>query len=369
MLLRVLKESTELLSLDTKYKIVDIELCPVCNIGIDYKENKELPADSINNFYVRSILNDFSIDLDKLNNKMRIIKCGNCFSTYYNKWFDLSSADKIFNVVYGQHHYGWKNYYNFVEKLIFPNHGNLFEKYFSSIDIKTYGEYNCPFSGLFLNILDLEYDITTAFTKNLHQLACSYFNSRQLAKAHVLKNNLGSSNEDFLHDIDKIKMDNKRDLDKNNKIRKYLLYDSSSLCWGYNCISDSMNCKSLAQVILDYESFNLQYDSSPIPKFDCFGLFMVLDHQINPMKLLNRILDNSQYVLLHLHTSHEYLTKQHLFSFSKEFTSFLTSENIFSNDITKFINKDATRNKGSDYLDDQLYIICSKSLENIKSIP
>tara|TARA_B100000965_G_C19603452_1_gene764467 strand:- start:8168 stop:9244 length:1077 start_codon:yes stop_codon:yes gene_type:complete len=357
-----------LLSVDTKYKIVDIELCPVCNIRIDYRENKELPADSINNFYVKSLINDFNIDLDELNNRIKIIKCGNCYSTYYNKWFDLSTADKIFNVVYGQHHYGWKNYYNFVEKLMFPNHGSLFKQYFSSMDIKTYGEYNCPFSGLFFNILDLEYDLTTTYTKNLHQAAYRYFNSRQLAKTHVLKNNLDNSIEYLFHNIDKIKKANKRDLSKNNKIQKYLLYDSSSLCWGYNCISDSINCKSLAQVILGYDAINLQYDSNTIPSFDCFGLFMVLDHQINPMKLLNRILDNSQYVLLHLHTSHEYLTKQHLFSFSKDFTSYLTTNNIFSNDITKFINKDATRNKGSNYLNNQLYIICSKSLENIKSI-
>ena len=95
---------------------------------------------------------------------------------------------------------------------------------------------------------------------------------------------------------------------------------------------------------------------------------MVLDHIKKPMKILNLILEKSRYVILHLHTSNTLLTKQHLFSFSKDFSKYLKTIKISNLDITQLIKKDNSRNKGKNYLENQIYMICSKSESLISSI-
>ena len=95
---------------------------------------------------------------------------------------------------------------------------------------------------------------------------------------------------------------------------------------------------------------------------------MVLDHIQKPMKILNLILEKSRYVILHLHTSNTFLTKQHLFSFSKDFSKYLKTIKISNLDITQSIKKDNSRNKGKNYLENQIYMICSKSEGLISSI-
>ena len=51
---------------------------------------------------------------------------------------------------------GWQNFYDFKNKLVTPNHGNLFKDLKKNIDFKTYGEYGCPFNGLMFNLLKEE---------------------------------------------------------------------------------------------------------------------------------------------------------------------------------------------------------------------
>ena len=67
----------------------------------------------------------------------------------------------------------------------------------------------------------------------------------------------------------------------------------------------------------------------------------------------------SRILVLHIHTNIN-VTKQHVFSFSKKFIKYLNKQDINSIDITHLINKDKNRNKGQNYIDNQMYVICSK---------
>jgi len=347
------------------YDLIKLKACPVCDQDINNINNEILPPDNVENFYVKSLSIDFDIDLENFNKNLKIIRCSKCFSTYYNKWFDLASADRIYNSIYGQHNYGWQNYYNFIEKSLYPNHGNLFENYFTKMEVNTYGEYNCPFSGLLFNIFKFEYGQSEIFNKKLNKQINEYFISRQLAKKLVLNDKIKKIDPPTMQEIQRLKQSKKIN---DKTINSYLLYDSSSYCWSYNCISESVNCKSTGQLMLGFKSLNLNYKLNEIPKFDCFGFFMVLDHQKDPMNLLSKILNKSRYVILHLHTSGDHLTKQHLFSFSKEFINYLKSNKIFAEDITLNIKKDKKRNKGANYLDNQIYLVCSLSKESLSLV-
>ena len=75
-----------------------------------------------------------------------------------------------------------------------------------------------------------------------------------------------------------------------------------------------------------------------------------LDHT-HQRKILNYALNNSQYVLIYCNTD-ENLEKQHLFSFTDKFLSYLKKRKIYFRDLTLDINKN--------FRSKEKYIICSK---------
>ncbi|PPR43985.1 MAG: hypothetical protein CFH21_00585, partial [Alphaproteobacteria bacterium MarineAlpha5_Bin11] len=86
-----------------------------------------------------------------------------------------------------------------------------------------------------------------------------------------------------------------------------------------------------------------------------------------PDTILNYALKNSKLVVVHAHTNLN-ITKQHLFSITKNFINYLKSKKIYVKDITSTINKDISANKGKDYLDNQIYFICSRNQNYINKI-
>ena len=197
-------------------------------------------------------------------------------------------------------------------KIIYLNHGDLFNRYFLHMDVKTYGEFNCPYSGLYFDIFQKEYKTNLNFKKNIDNTLKKYFSSRQVSKKLVLKKEIDPVNKITMVDILNLKRENQR---SGPKLKKYLLSDFSPLCWGYNCISESVNCKAHSNLLFGLENINISNGINNLPNFDCFGFFMVLDHIKKPMKILNLILEKSRYVILHLHTSNTLLTKTTSFFF------------------------------------------------------
>ena len=58
-----------------------------------------------------------------------------------NVFQEYLSKKKIFLSIYGQHNMGWQNFYDFKNKLLTPNHGNLY------IDLKSKKTQNYIISG------------------------------------------------------------------------------------------------------------------------------------------------------------------------------------------------------------------------------
>lgn len=298
------------------------------------------------NFYTMSIKNDFDLN-DNFFKKMRVYRCMRCYTMQNNPWFSKKNSFKIFNQIYGQHNRNWSNVINFFHKGIVPDHGKLFDIINKNIKIKNYCEFNVPFMGLMLNFFNKEYKQNLNFYKIFFDYSLKYLSSRQVAG--INKNYRIKKQQDakkYLNKLNKLKKINY--LKKN--IKKTLIVDNSHLSWLYNDNYKSVNSKSLGSSLLNIEIEDINFVNKS-KKYDLFGIFHTLDHTHQPKKILDYALTNSKYVLLYCH-SDENLEKQHLFSFTDKFLSYLKKEKIFT--------KNLTYDLGKSFKSKELYILCSK---------
>lgn len=316
----------------------DEKKCPLKKIKKKHDNNKT-------NFYEEYIKDYFQTSLEEVKSK----KCSKCKISINKKWFDEDTSYKIFNSVYGQHHRGWVNYYNFKKKKIIDNHEQIVKKISNLVKIKKYSEFNCPFQGNFFSYLSESYNI-----KNVKKLI-------SLSNERILLSQLADKNfKDFKKNFKRISTINSqiRKLKKKNKLKleKFLILDHSSSCWGDGCVSKSINCKSIAQEIFDLKIYNLQEIKDKRFSFDLFCLFNTLDHTSLPKEILEYALKNSKIVLILNHADPR-VTKQHLFSIQESFLNYLNSKKIFTFNISK---KKNNTNKN-------IMFICTKS-KKIKKI-
>ena len=132
--------------------------------------------------------------------------------------------------------------------------------------------------------------------------------------------------------------------------------------WGVNDNYKSVNSRSFVSEIFDLKILNIYDQKNKIrklkKKISLFGIFHTLDHTLKPKQVLNFALDNSDYVIVYCHIDDQ-VTKQHLFSLTKEFLSYLNKQKINCLDISEKIN----HNKKSPIM----YFLCSKK-NKIKNI-
>ncbi len=298
------------------------------------------------NFYTNSIKNDLSLD-EKFFKKMKIHHCMNCFIVQNTPWFSEKISFKIFNQIYGQHNRNWLNIINFFKKGLMPDHGKLFKILDKNFKIRSYCEFNAPFMGLMIDFFDKEYKKNSDFYKNIFNYCLKYLSSRQLVgKGKKLTIKSEKEAKEYLKKLNQLK--NK--INSKNMIKKTLIIDNSYLTWLYNDNYRSVNSKVLASELFDIEieNFNLTSNSK---SYDLFGIFNTLDHTHQPKKILDYALNNSKYVLIYCH-SNENLEKQHLFSLTDKFISYLERKKINCLNLTSNIDKH--------FKSKEIYILCSK---------
>lgn len=299
-----------------------------------------------NNFYTNSIKKDLLLD-EKIFKKMKVHKCTNCQIIQNSPWFSEKISFKIFNQIYGQHNRNWQNVINFFKKGQIPDHGKLFKILYNNLNIKSYCEFNAPFMGLMIDFFNKEYNQNSSFYKNIFNYSLRYLSSRQVAgknnKSKLKKEIEGQKCLKRLNDL-------KSKINKKKVIKKSLIVDNSYLTWSYNDNYESVNSKALASELFDIEieQFNLVSKSQ---KYDLFGIFNTLDHTHQPRKILDYALNNSKYVIIYCH-SDENLEKQHLFSLTEKFISYLKKRKINCLNLTSDIHKDLKSK--------EIYVVCSK---------
>tara|TARA_B100000963_G_C22590779_1_gene655379 strand:+ start:536 stop:1552 length:1017 start_codon:yes stop_codon:yes gene_type:complete len=326
--------------------------CIFCNSKNLVKSKSQALKD---NFYVDAIISDLKISKEKMK-KIKTYECQKCLIKQNNPWFTPNISKKIYSIIYGQHNRNWENLINFMNKKRLPDHGDLYQILNDCLKIKKYAEYNSPFMGLFLNFFHEEYKKKTYFYKEIHKNMIKYFNSRQLAgKSKSYKFFAKSKSKKFKNLIQFLK-----DKNKNKKtIKKFLFIDNTSLGWGQNDNYKSTNSKSYAQELFDLELLEFDKKNEKL-NFDLFGIFHSLDHTFEPNKIFNFALNSSKYVIVYCHNQQHGVSKQHLFSLTKNFLKYLSQNKIYNIDITNLINKS--------FHSPELYFICSRVKKNIKLI-
>ncbi len=297
------------------------------------------------NFYLRAIRNDLNLTISQLK-KMKVYECQSCKLIQNDPWFTEEYSRKIYSNIYGQHNRSWQNLINFVNHGKNPNHGDLFNILIKNLNIKSYAEHNSPFMGIFLNFLKLETNQKKFFYKKLFTNTLKYLSSRQVAgKSRNFQKKSFLNSKKYLSNLRKLK----KNYIKSKRIKKYLFVDNSNLSWGSNDNYESVNSRSFATEFLDLEIKNFHDDIKK--KLDLFAFFHTLDHTFKPQEVLNRALAISKYTLVYCHINPE-LTKQHLFSLTKNFLKYLNKKKIYTLNLTNLINKE--------YKSPELYFLCSK---------
>jgi hypothetical protein len=324
--------------------------CIFCS-STKLKHNKNYKF--IHTYYTRAIKNDLGLD-DRFFKKMKVYSCENCYIIQNSPWFTKEISFKIFNQIYGQHNRNWTNVINFFQNSIKPDHGKLFHILNKNINIKNYCEFNAPFMGLMIDFFAEQYKKNPIIYKNFLDYSLKYLSSRQVAgeKTFIIKKKQSEA-ENYLYRLNNLK--NKNFLKK--RVNKKLIIDNSYLGWLYNDNYRSVNSRSLASKLFDIEieEFNLE---KKYKKYDLFGIFHTLDHTHQPKRILDYALNNSRYVLINYH-SDENLEKQHLFSFTENFISYLKKRKVMCKNLTYDIYKN--------FKSKEVYLLCSLFHEvNIK---
>jgi len=310
------------------------------------KKRKKLSQQTFkDNFYLKAIRNDLSLTISKLK-KMKVYECQNCKLIQNDPWFSESYSRKIYSNIYGQHNRSWSNLINFVKNGKTPDHGELFSILQKNIKIRKYAEYNSPFMGIFLNFLKFESKRKRISFMDLFNSTVNYLNSRQVAgKSKNIQKSSFIKSKKYINIIRKLK----KNYLKKKRVQKYLFVDNSNLSWGVNDNYKSVNSRALASELLDLEIKSFDHKSKK--KIDLFGIFHTLDHTFEPKKVLDYALKISKYTIVYCHISQN-LSKQHLFSLTKNFLKYLNNKKIYTIDLTSRIKKK--------YKSPELYFLCSK---------
>ena len=306
------------------------------------------------NFYLDYIQNEFNIKNKFLDKKISTYQCEKCKCLINRTWFDEYHVRKIYSSVYGQHHKGWIKFIDFIKSTKKKYHGSLFETLNNAFKIKRYGEYNCPFTGIFDDFFVNEISDSKKDLLQYSQLIQKYLANKQLAG--FKSNKLKKKNKENLIFLKKIQKKKKILFGSNKNIsKKFLIVDNSEMMWGQNCNYKSINCKVYAEHIFNLKIIDLKKAKNTLTNkknfFDLFGIFLTLDHTFKPHQILKFALTNSKFVIIQAHLNRE-MGRQHLFTITKDFSQFLKSMGVFSINLTNQVKQNVQEK--------QLYILATK---------
>ena len=321
------------------------------------KNLKKISVKTATNFYVDAIVSDLKISQKKIG-KIKVYQCNVCNILQNNPWFNEQHIQRIYSNIYGQHNLGWKNILNFFNLKTQSIHSNLFNLLQKNMKIKSYAEFNSGSTGLFFDFFNKEYKDKENFKKKLFFNTLNYLNSRQVAGK--TKKKIEASKKKTKEYFNKIELIKKKNL-RYKVAEKYLFIDNSPMFWSVNDNYKSVNSRSFVSEIFDLKILNIYDQKNQIrklkKKISLFGIFHTLDHTLKPKQVLNFALDNSDHVIVYCHIDDQ-VTKQHLFSLTKEFLSYLNKQKINCLDISEKINH-SKKNP-------IMYFLCSKKKIKLK---
>jgi hypothetical protein len=319
--------------------------CPVCSFPERHAARRRPPR---RDPYVQALASTLKVSSPDLQGLLELHECARCASVYCDPWFGTLGMTSLYGVGHGQHVLGWENFLRWTQA----------EENSPALDVQraiwtfiveragpigVYGELNCPFVGMFLLLRDLEAGARNRAEESARAIARirqSYAYPRPRIRDRVSPLAVGRI---------------KRELKRPGRIgparttrapiapvltpprARYLVMEPSSLFWSTNCGALNTSCRALCQStsvgvpVIDWKDVAREGTH-----FDVFGLFNVLDHFVDPGRVLGEVLAHSRAVFVETHRSSpaDTFSRQHLYALGPRFLDHLLPPGWRWEDVT-----------------------------------
>lgn len=355
-----------------KHRLVSFPSCPVCNNSKRNKVSNSKAFSDGGRQYLRFIAEKEGISIQELSNNITIYQCEFCSSFWCDPWFNENSSSQIFTIGSPDHSASWSSFEQWLCK---PEHkaslapAKLYKILESRIGtISRYAEFGCPFNGFFLLFRGLEVDLNTRiniFADAIRPLKDPRWSIMMRIDSMLTRFTRSITIGYFKLSLFKEKVKISDNIIEKGALpkEKVFLTKESTRSWGNNCVRYGGSCKYFSSKVLGTEviplgkKLELANQNNHI-KYDLIGIFNILDHTDQPLKIIRDCLSLAKNVLIVSHT-HNTAGKQHLFAFDDSFPKFLSN---FLND--EFLVSDLTETFYNDNQDtvykDHKYILISQ---------
>jgi hypothetical protein len=331
--------------------LVSVKNCPVCQGN----NREEAVTGGINSktglLYLQHASGRLGQTVEELLEKILVYQCNDCQSYWCDPWLDDLSSSQIFIKGSPDHIAAWLNFDRWLSR---PDSNttliataSLYKILKERIGfIGSYAEYGCPFFGFLLLFRSVEINQSERInifanssirsSDKRHNLAWRIYNN--LSKLSLAATTAYHKLRLLLHGGNRISRDLK--LEEVPK-KKFFLPNQSTICWGANCVRYGNTCTYFASTVLNADTIFLK-EKVDHAKFDLLGIFNILDHTNDPMKVITNGLRLANNIIIATHQS-DTAGKQHLFAFHKSFPDYLSralGDRFFVDDISNLVSKD-----------------------------
>jgi len=316
-------------------------VCPVCTFPERHPVRRRPPR---HDTYVEALASTLGVPSPDLHDLLEVHECARCASVYCDPWFGTRGMMSLYGVGHGQHVLGWENFFRWIQAKEKSPALGVQQAIWTFLEERTgpvgvYGELNCPFAGMFLLLRDLEAgernradESASAIARIRQSYALPQKRSPPFALARIkreLKRAKGIGPARTTRAPIAAALTPPR--------ARYLVMEPSSLFWSTNCGALNTSCRALCQSstvgvpVIDWKDVAREGT-----RFDVFGLFNVLDHFVDPGRILAEVLAHSRAVFVESHRSgpDDTFSRQHLYALGPRFLDHLLPPGWKWEDVT-----------------------------------
>jgi len=316
-----------------------LEKCPVCGFPTSLNSNRAESFESRGGReYLAPLANSEGVDLEHLMAQMQSYRCKKCGADYLEPWLNAYARARVFVTGHPIHNVGWRGLQLWIERGLTPeipiSISLLFEEISRRVgNLTTYVEFGCPFQGLLLGLAPPEDgSLLTGSDGSQFTMSTAIARSRFLPPMYLY---LRLTQYVFQLTRYLTRIRRTRDSIRGRRLssrpqvalpaNSFFVPLSSSRFWSANC---SMYGGTCAAVVSRFSNITVsswaEIMKSKVHHFDAAGLFNVLDHQDDPLRLLRDVLKVSKVVICMSHNPP--YSKQHHFGLGVDFFCNLPNE-------------------------------------------
>jgi len=326
--------------------------CPVCRAPSDDAVNQPQAFDRTSGqAYLKPLADAVNLDLEEIYNTIKSFLCQTCGAVFFNPWFNQSARNRIFIQGHPVHNVGWRTLQERFEQRLNPNlqipPNQLLQAVQARVgEIKTYVELGCPFQGLMLHMADddmvssigRDSSVFTSMRPQDYQRflpplrlfmrvgGLGNFLARRLSLVRNRRNYLrGRWYKDSFPE-------------QTRQISRTFVPLQSSKFWGLNCSMFGDSCTAIANRILGATVVPYPQFFSSSTTYDLIGIFNVLDHQDEPINLLQMCLQKARAVVCLGHEAP--ISPQHHYGLGRNFFESL-NKILDSCSVTELSDRDS----------------------------